>query len=95
MATASSGIDATLLTRGHTLHSTFKIPLDLHAMDIPIDTSPDVIQIPENIGTFVCSMEELVFKVYPDLLSNFRNMAWLSEQCILMKPCTMLLTLPC
>ena len=36
LATASSGIAATLLTGGHTLHSTFKVPLDLHAMDIPI-----------------------------------------------------------
>ena len=208
LATASSGIAATLLTGGRTLHSTFKIPLDLYAMDVPIcsikkgtalcrviqegkatvvdeapmtnklafeamdrtlrdltgkdrpmggicmllcgdfrqilpviqggtrgnivdsclkksflwdhvivkhlhtnirvhlhgdeaagefasqllaigdvkypmDTSPDIIQLPENIGTFVCSIEELVAKVCPDLLSNFRNMAWLSEQCIL------------
>ena len=36
LATASSGIAATLLTGGRTLHSTFKIPLDLHAMYIPI-----------------------------------------------------------
>ena len=36
LATASSGIAATLLTGGCTLDSTFKIPLDLHAMDIPI-----------------------------------------------------------
>ena len=49
----------------------------------PIDTGPDIIQLPENIGTFACSIDELVSKVYPDLLSNFRNMAWLSEQCIL------------
>ena len=49
----------------------------------PIDTSPDVIQLPEGIGTFVCNIEELVSKVYPDLLSNFRNMTWLSERCIL------------
>ena len=34
LATESSGIAATLLTRGRTLHSTFKIPLDLYAMDI-------------------------------------------------------------
>ena len=208
MATASSGIAATLLIGGRTLQSTFKIPLDLHAMDIPIcsikkgtalcrviqegkaivvdeapmtnklafealdqtlkdltskdqlmggicmllcgdfrqilpviqggtrgnivdsclkksflwnhvvikhlhtnmrvhrhwdeaagefasqllaigdgkysiDTSPDIIQLPENIGIFACSIQELVSKVYPDLLSNFRNMAWLSERCIL------------
>ena len=49
----------------------------------PIDTSLNIIQLPENIGTFVCSIEELVSKLYPDLLSNFRNMAWLSEWCIL------------
>ena len=49
----------------------------------PIDTSPDIIQLPENIGAFANSIEELVSKVYPDLLSNFRNMAWLSERCIL------------
>ena len=36
LATASSGIAATLLTGGHTLHSTFKISLDLYAKDIPI-----------------------------------------------------------
>ena len=36
LTTASSGIIATLLTGGHTLHNTFKIPLDLHAMDTPI-----------------------------------------------------------
>ena len=39
LATASSGIAATLLTGGRTLHSTFKIPLDLHASDIPCATS--------------------------------------------------------
>ena len=49
----------------------------------PIDISPDIIQLPESIGTFVCNIDELVSKVYPDLLSNFRNMAWLSERCIL------------
>ena len=36
LATASSRIAATLLTGGRTLHSTFKIPLDLHASDIPM-----------------------------------------------------------
>ena len=49
----------------------------------PIDTGPDIIQLPENIGTFACSSDELVSKVYPDLISNFRNITWLSEQCIL------------
>ena len=39
--------------------------------------------MPENIGTFVCNIDELVARVYPDLLSNFRNISWLPEQCIL------------
>ena len=43
----------------------------------PIDTGPDIIQLPENIGTFAHSVDELVTKVYPDLLTNFRNMTWL------------------
>ena len=208
LATASSGIAATLLTGGRTLHSTFKVPLDLHAMDIPIcsikkgtalckviqeckatvvdeapmtnrlafealdrtlkdltgnsqpmggmcmllcgdfrqilpvvqggtignivdsclkksflwehvtvkhlhtnmrvhlcgdeaagqfadqllaigdgkfpiDTSPDVIQLPENVCTFVSNVDELISRVYPDLLQNFTNIVWLSERCIL------------
>ena len=36
LVTASSGIAATLLTEGATLHSTLKIPIGLHAMDISI-----------------------------------------------------------
>ena len=48
-----------------------------------IDTSLDIIQLPESIGTFVCNIEEMVFKVHPNLLSNFRNMAWISERCTL------------
>lgn len=35
IATASSGIAATLLTGGRTLHATFKIPLDVHMKDMP------------------------------------------------------------
>ena len=45
----------------------------------PIDTNPDIIQLPENIGTCVCNIDELVSRVYPDLLSNFRNMPWQSK----------------
>ena len=36
LAIASSGIAAKLLNGGHTLHSTFKFPLDLYDLDIPI-----------------------------------------------------------
>ncbi|XP_014679633.1 PREDICTED: uncharacterized protein LOC106819530, partial [Priapulus caudatus] len=35
IATASSGIAATILTGGRTLHATFKIPLDVHMQDMP------------------------------------------------------------
>ena len=48
-----------------------------------IDTGPDIIQLPENIVTLTCGVDELVSKVHPNLLSNFRNMSWLSEWCIL------------
>lgn len=36
LATASSGIAATLLQGGRTLHSTFKVPLDTQRVDIPM-----------------------------------------------------------
>ena len=49
----------------------------------PIDTSPYMIQLPENIESFASSIDKPLSKMYPDLLSNFRNMAWLSERCIL------------
>ena len=40
-----------------------------------VDTSPDIIQLPENIGSIASSIDELVSKVYSHLLSNFRNIA--------------------
>ena len=46
-------------------------------------TLPDVVQLPDTMGTFVDSKEKLVSRVYPDLLSNFRDLAWLYERCIL------------
>ena len=35
IAAASSGIAATFLAGGHTLHSTFKLPLNVHKQDTP------------------------------------------------------------
>ena len=49
----------------------------------PIKTNPDVIQLPQNMGTFVFNTSELISRVHPDLLSNCRNMVWLLEHCIL------------
>ena len=34
------------------------------------DDTPDVVQLPETMGTFVSNINELVSRVYPDLLSN-------------------------
>ena len=48
----------------------------------PSDTT-DVVQLPEDMGTFVCTINELVSRVYPDLLSSYTNITWLSERCIL------------
>ena len=47
------------------------------------DDTPDVVQLPETMGTFVSVIDELVSRVYPDLLLNFTNITWLSECCIL------------
>ena len=47
------------------------------------DDTPGVVQLPETMGTFVSVIDELVSRVYPDLLSNFTNVTWLSERCIL------------
>ena len=50
----------------------------------PIDNNTtDVVQLSESMGTFVCNIDQLVSRVYPDLLSNFTNVTWLSEHCIL------------
>ena len=32
------------------------------------DGTTDVVQLPETMGTFVCNIDELVSRVYPDLL---------------------------
>ena len=47
-----------------------------------IDTTY-VVQLPEAMGTFVCNTDELMSRIYPDLLSNFTDITWLSECCIL------------
>ena len=47
------------------------------------DDSTDVIQLPKTVGMFVCSIKELMSRVYSDLLSDFTNITWLSERCIL------------
>ena len=37
----------------------------------------DIIQLPETMGMFVNSIDELMSRIYPDLLSNFTNITWL------------------
>ena len=48
-----------------------------------VDDATDVVRLPETMGKFVCNIDELMSTVYPDLLSNFTNITWLSERCIL------------
>ena len=43
----------------------------------------DVLQLLETEGRFVCNIDKLMSRIYPDLLSNFTNIIWLSERCIL------------
>lgn len=50
---------------------------------IPIDIAPDTIQLPGDIGTFVHTKEELIEAIYPELLTHYTEMTWLSERCIL------------
>ena len=40
----------------------------------------DVVQL---LGTFVFSIDELMSMIYVDLLSNYTNITWLLEHCIL------------
>jgi len=43
----------------------------------------DVVQLPETMGTFVSNIDELMSRIYPNLLSNSTYITWLSEHCIL------------
>jgi len=42
-----------------------------------------IIQLPETMGMFVSNIDELISRIYPNLLSNFTNITWLSEHFIL------------
>ena len=44
----------------------------------PIDVLPDIIQLPDKIGTFVHT-EDLIEAIYPALLTYYSEMSWLSE----------------
>ena len=46
----------------------------------PIDVLPDTIQLPDNIGTFVHTEEDLIEAIYPELLTHYSDMSWLSKQ---------------
>ena len=46
------------------------------------DDTINVVQLPETMGMFVSSIDELMSRIYPDLLFNFTNITWLSEHCI-------------
>ena len=37
------------------------------------DDTADVVQLPETVGTFGSNIDELMSRIYPDLLSNFTD----------------------
>eukprot|EP00919_Chromeraceae_sp_WS-2016_P050656 GHVR01120066.1.p1 GENE.GHVR01120066.1~~GHVR01120066.1.p1 ORF type:complete len:341 (-),score=21.51 GHVR01120066.1:188-1210(-) len=49
---------------------------------IPVDDS-GFITIPHGCGNVVTDLSELISRVYPDIVMNYQNIAWLSERAIL------------
>ena len=47
------------------------------------DDTIDIVQLPQTIGTFVSTIDELMSRMYTHLLSNLTNITRLSEHCIL------------
>ena len=61
LATASSGIAATLLQGGRTFHSTFKVPLDTHRMD-PITGNSITAQIIRDTAAIIVDEAPMTHK---------------------------------
>ena len=50
---------------------------------VPVDKSTGLISFPPNFCTFVSSKDELINKVFPDIIANHKKNKWLSERAIL------------
>ena len=50
---------------------------------LPVDSIPGQIQLPAEFCNLVTSKNELIEKVFPNILNNIKNNKWLSERAIL------------
>ncbi|XP_050340316.1 uncharacterized protein LOC126766608, partial [Bactrocera neohumeralis] len=50
---------------------------------VPVDASNGFISFPPNFCNFVSTKEELINKVFPNIIANHKNYDWLSERVIL------------
>ncbi|XP_025416570.1 uncharacterized protein LOC112687838 [Sipha flava] len=57
--------------------------LEIRNGKVQIDNTNDLISLPNNFCTILQSKEELIERVFPNIIQNHRNHNWLSECAIL------------